>query len=60
MDIVKVVDLLDWGIYLLELLILYDKEFFVFGVKSGDMIVFFLIVENWYCNYELVVLIVLV
>ena len=57
-DIVKAADLLDWGTYLLESLIPYDKELSVFGAKSGDTTAFFPTVENRYRNHELVASIV--
>ncbi|WP_338210213.1 5-(carboxyamino)imidazole ribonucleotide synthase [Lactiplantibacillus paraxiangfangensis] len=57
-DIVKAADLLDWGTYLLESLIPYDKELSVFVAKSATSTEFFPSVENRYRDHELLATIV--
>ncbi|ETY74827.1 5-(carboxyamino)imidazole ribonucleotide synthase [Lactiplantibacillus fabifermentans] len=52
-DIVKAADLLDWGTYLLESLIPFDKELSVIVAKNDNATEFFPIVENRYRNHEL-------
>jgi len=57
-DFVKAADLLDWGTYLLESLIPYDKELSVVVAKTATETAYFPIVENRYRNHELVATIV--
>ncbi|CAM3121154.1 5-(carboxyamino)imidazole ribonucleotide synthase [Lactiplantibacillus plajomi] len=57
-DIVKAADLLDWGTYLLESLIPYEKELSVFVAKNSTTTVFFPTVENRYRDHELIATIV--
>lgn len=57
-DIVKAADLLDWGTYLLESLIPFEKELSVFVAKSATSTEFFPIVENRYRQHELIAAIV--
>lgn len=57
-DIVKAADLLDWGTYLLESLIPYEKELSVFVAKSATSTEFFPTVENRYHQHQLLASIV--
>lgn len=52
-DIVKAADLLDWGTYLLESLIPYDKELSVVVAKTATATQYFPIVENRYRDHQL-------
>ncbi|AVK62198.1 phosphoribosylaminoimidazole carboxylase [Lactobacillus sp. CBA3605] len=52
-DIVKAADLLDWGTYLLESLIPYQKELSVIVAKTATETEFFPIVENRYRDHDL-------